>query len=169
MEKVVKAFAASGSKQVTVPFAFKFGGVDYGKGASGGIFFTSKGHITFGKAVVAGSKITAANPATKSVHVGAADSSWLQLYVQTHAAPAQRLRVRFEGFSGLTKQAVPNVVWEASFWPNNTLSICVGATNALASSTTAVSGVSNGANTWLASYKVALKKQFTISNLANYN
>jgi hypothetical protein len=169
MQLVVNTFQAAGSKQITVPFPFKFGGVDYGKGVSGGIFFTSKGHVTFGKAVVAGSKITAANPAAKTVHVGAADSSWLQLYLQSHPLPAQRLRVRFEGFSGLTKQAAPNVVWEASFWPNNTLSICVGATNALASSATAVSGVSNGANTWLASYKVGLKTQYNINNLANYN
>jgi hypothetical protein len=76
--------------------------------------------------------------------------------VTTRPRPcAGRLRVRFEGYSGLAKLAAPNVIWEASFWPNSTLSICVGGTNALAASTTAVSGFSNGAGRWLAQWTEA--------------
>jgi hypothetical protein len=165
----VNAFAAAASKLVTVPFTFKFGGTDFGNNLNGGVYFTSKGHIVFGRSVISGTGISAANPAARSVHVTAADSSWQRLYVHNQTTPVRRLRVRFEGYSGLAQLAAPNVVWEASFWPNNTLTICVGATNALTASTTALSGVSNGAGTWLASFKAALRMQYTVNNLAVYN
>ena len=153
-----------------MPFTFRFNAVDFGGGANGGVFFTSKGHIQFGKGLVVSTKATALSPAVRSVHVAAAaDSSWRRLYVHNQTAPVRRLRVRFEGFSGPTQLAAPNVVWEASFWPNNTLSVCMGGTNALVGSAAAVSGVSDGAGTWLAAFKPALRTQLGINGLANYN
>ncbi len=154
-----------------VPFPFRFNAVDFGNGANGGVHLTSNGQILFGKGLVVSSKATALSPAVRSVHVtAAADSSWLRLYVHNQTAPVRRLRVRYEGYYGGRAQlAAPNVVWEASFWPNNTLSVCVGGTNALVGLPAAVSGVSNGAGTWLAAFKPALRTQFVINRLADYN
>ncbi len=165
---LVSAFASSASARVTVPFSFRFGGVEFANNSNGGVFVTSKGYIAFGRGVVVGARLNASNPAAKSVLIAAADSSWQRLYVHSQATPVRRLRVRFEGYSGLAQLAAPNVIWEASFWPNNTLSVCVGGTHALAAAAAAVSGVSDGAGRWLAQYKLALRSLYLVNGLPNY-
>ena len=53
-----------------------------------------------------------------------------------------------------------------SFYQNNTMSICVGGTNALAGSTGSVSGISNGVGSWLASFQLSYNSLFLLNNLA---
>jgi hypothetical protein len=52
-----------------------------------------------------------------------------------------------------------------SFYQNNTMSVCVGGTNALAGSTGSLSGVSNGAGGWLASFQLSYNSLFLINGL----
>jgi hypothetical protein len=46
------------------------------------------------------------------------------------------------------------------------MTICVGGTNALAGSTGSLSGISNGAGSWLGSFQLSYNSLFVISNLA---
>jgi hypothetical protein len=173
---VFDALASAATTKLTVPFPFKFGNVNYGSNANGGVFVTSLGHIAFGNSSTAGAKLNAKSPAAKSVHIGAKDKTWQRLYLQDQTTgPARRLRVRFEGYAETSKpgsQALPNVVWEASLWANNTLSICIGSTSVLAGASGAAGaplyGVSNEVGAWLARYKLELKSLYVIDNLGSY-
>jgi hypothetical protein len=162
---LVSSFGDDASAVITIPFAFSFGNTNYGMGANGGVSIGSNGYITFGGASTAYSGLGPANPPFRSVHVGSTDSSWSALYVDTQASQG-RLRIRWEGYNGFSQLASPDVIWEASFWANGSLAICVGPTNVLASQLSATSGVSNGTGSWLATYQLALNSLFLINGLA---
>ncbi len=75
--------------------------------------------------------------------------------------------MRFEGYSTpAARQAGVDVVWEAWFWSNNTLALCVGAKHALAAKAGPLAGVSNGNGRWLASFQpLALNSLYSITSL----
>jgi hypothetical protein len=114
--------------------------------------------------------LSASNPPLKSVHVASAASSWQRLWVQDilgSGSTPRRVRVRFEGYSTpAARQAGVDVVWEAWFWSNNTLALCVGAKHALAAKAGPLAGVSNGNGRWLASFQpLALNSLYSITSL----
>jgi hypothetical protein len=166
---LVKAFANNAAVSVNVPFPFLFGGVNYGQLANFGIQVSSNGYITFGGGSIAAAGLGPANPPKKSVHIGATDSSWQRLYHQDLTVTQRRVRILWEGYSGGSALKAANVQWEASFYTNNTLTICVGGNNALANTAFgALSGVSNGAGRWLANYKLALNTLYVVKGLGDY-
>jgi hypothetical protein len=58
-------------------------------------------------------------------------------------------------------------VWEANFYTNNTLTVCVGNNNANVFSAGAATGVTNGAGRWFASFPLALNTLYVINGLAS--
>jgi hypothetical protein len=100
------------------------------------------------------------------VLVGASDSAWQRVYVHDQVASNQRLRLRFEGY-GSWSATVVNMVWEASFYTNNTLTLCVGSTNANAGAVGTQTGVTNGAGRWFSSFPLALNTLYVINGLAS--
>jgi hypothetical protein len=169
MTALASTFEDDGARLLPrMPYPFLFGGVDFGANASGGVYVASNGFITFGGSSLAYEGLGPANPPFKSVHIGSKDASWRGLWAQDQGAGTLRqLRVRYEGFSSYKQLVSPNVVWEASFWANNTLTICVGA-NAVAGTAGAQAGVADGVSRWLASYQLAANTQYVVSGLAMY-
>jgi hypothetical protein len=110
--------SGAASARLNVPFPFRYNGRDFGNGANGGVSITSRGLVSFGKGPAS---------AANSVRISQRDSVAQRVYVQSLAGPPRRVRVRFEGYAAASKpgsRAALDVVWEASFWPNNTLSVC---------------------------------------------
>jgi hypothetical protein len=162
--RVVTSFGDDTFAGVDIPFAFNFGSTNYGNNANGGVWVGSNGYITFGGSSSQYSGLGASNPALRAIHVGSTDSSWNALYVDNQSAAQGRLRIRWEGFAGY-QETLDTVIWEASFWVNGSVTLCVGPTNALVGQVSAVSGVSNGAGAWLATYTLALNSLYVISGL----
>jgi hypothetical protein len=101
--------------------------------------------------------------------VGSWNGSWQRVYLVNQDASLKRVLLRVEGYS--TPQALPggpDVVWEASFYRNNTLAICVGGTNSLAGAAGPLSGVTGAGGRWLASFELRLNSLYVLGSLASY-
>ena len=99
--------------------------------------------------------------------IGARDGSWQRVYAHNQVTSNQRLRLRFEGYSTWYSLASVDVVWEANFYTNNTLTLCVGSTNANADAAGTATGVTDGAGRWFASFPLARNTLYVINGLAS--
>jgi hypothetical protein len=105
-----------------VPFSFQFLGIDYGARMDG-VYVGSNSYITFGNGSSAFSGLSASNPPFPAIHIGSADNSWQRLLV---GGNTEKYKIRFEGSAssgGIVDS--PTIVWEATFYSNNTLLIAV--------------------------------------------
>ena len=159
MSAVATTFRDDAAVTINLPFAFTVAGVNR---ATNGIFVGSNSYVTFGGPSSAYQNLGPSNPNVRTVFVGA---SWSRVLVQNMGGTPARHRVRFEGFNTWTNTGTP-VVWEANFYSNQTMTVCIGGTNALTSAG-GVTGVSSGNGRWLAPTWTTLQTSslYVINNL----
>ncbi len=147
-----------------VPFPVPIAGTDRGK--TGGVFVGSNSYITFGGGADAYENLGPSNPPVVTVFIGSRDTSWSRVLYQDmgggYGSPA-RFRLRWEGYNTFSPDGTP-VVWEANFYSNNVLQLCIGPNNAL-TAPGGVSGVSNGAGRWLANFGLLSNSLYIITGL----
>ncbi len=148
---------------INLGFTFLVAGVNVGGGR---IYLSANSYITFNGASTAFQNLGNANPPVRTVFVGARDASWSRVLWQktTIVGTPTRYRVRWEGYNRNSASGSTAVVWEASFYSDNKMELCIGATNALTASG-GTTGVSSGKGSWLASFTLQVNSLYSITGL----